>query len=300
MSEPSSSPNPVIGVVTGVWALRAVWVAVPVVAGPAFTEALDGRSLSVQLTAAAILWGGWFLGLIATLIPRAESLTAIRILAPAAPLAAAWAWLTDAEGVTAMMALTATVLGAALAMSPLVGDLFVNGSSYGDERRMALRPPGPLLAGPIAVAWAIVATGIVAGPLLLAARSWVLGGVAVVVGLPAAALAARAVHGLARRWVVFVPAGFVLHDPLTLVEPVLFPRTMVTALGPARVDTEATDLTQGAPGLVLQLDLAEPSRMSRLRPRRQPELLETGSLLFTPTRPGAVLDEADRRRVVRG
>ncbi|MEM4780995.1 MAG: ester cyclase, partial [Halalkalicoccus sp.] len=29
----------------------------------------------------------------------------------------------------------------------------------------------------------------------------------------------RALHGLARRWVVFVPAGFVLHDPSSPDEP---------------------------------------------------------------------------------
>jgi hypothetical protein len=180
-----------------------------------------------------------------------------------------------------------------------VGDLFVNGSSYGDERRMALRPPAAVLAGPVVLAWMVVAGGLVAAPLLLAARAWVAGGLALVIGPPAAGLAARGLHGLARRWVVFVPAGIVLHDPLTLVEPVLFHRTTVTALGPAEVDTPATDLTQRAPGLVLELDLVEPVALGLVRPRNDPESVETAALLFTPTRPGAVLDEAERRRVVR-
>ncbi len=300
MSETTSFSSQATERITGVWALRAVWLVVPVVAGPAFADALDGRSSAVQLTAAVILWGGWLLGLTATLVPRTETLTAIRILGPAAAAAALWAWITDADGVSAMTALTVTVLAAALAMSPQVGDLFVNGSSYGDERRMALRPPGALLAGPMALVWAVATIGVVAGPLLLAARSWVLGGLALVIGVPAAALAIRGLHSLARRWVVFVPVGFVIHDPLSLVEPVLFPRTTVRSLGVAPADTAGTDLTQSAPGLVLQLDLVSPTAVTRRHPRRDPEPVETDSLLFTPTRPGALLDEADRRRVVRG
>ena len=34
------------------------------------------------------------------------------------------------------------------------GEAFVDGSSYGDERRMPLRPPVAVLAGPVPLAWA--------------------------------------------------------------------------------------------------------------------------------------------------
>jgi hypothetical protein len=39
-------------------------------------------------------------------------------------------------------------LAAVISLSAPVGDRMVNGSSYGDERRMPLRPPGVLLLGP--------------------------------------------------------------------------------------------------------------------------------------------------------
>ena len=104
----------------------------------------------------------------------------------------------------------------------------------------------------------------------------------------------RALHGLARRWVVFVPAGLVLHDPHALVEPVLFPRRSIRRLGPAPADAGAgrRDLTQGALGLALELELAEPVAISPRRADRTVQVESVGRLLFTPTRPGALLGEA--------
>ena len=72
--------------------------------------------------------------------------------------------------------------------------------------------------------------GVAAGPLLLAARQWVLGAVALVVGAVAVWWGVRVLHGLSRRWVVFVPAGMVVHDPLALVDPVLVPRAALRSL----------------------------------------------------------------------
>src|SRR5690606_34737283 len=70
--------------------------------------------------------------------------------------------------------------------------------------------------------------------------------------------AVRSLHLPARRWVVFVPAGMVLSDPLVLTDRVLFPRREVEAIGPAYADTDAPDLVPSTLGLALQLDLTEP------------------------------------------
>ncbi len=120
-----------------------------------------------------------------------------------------------------------------------------------------------------------------------------------VVGLPIAAVAVRALHGLARRWVVLVPAGLVLHDHQALVEPVLFPRRSIRRLGPAPTDevAGALDLTQRALGLALELDLAEPVTVSPRRPDRTVQVEAVERVLFTPTRPGALLREAAARRI---
>ncbi len=118
------------------------------------------------------------------------------------------------------------------------------------------------------------------------------------VAVPVAGVLWRSLHGLSRRWVVFVPAGLVLHDPMTLVDPVLFRRQVVDVLRPAPADSDALDLTQRAPGLALELVLKEEAHLVLLRPgRRTADTVTASRLLFTPTRPGAALQEARTRRV---
>jgi hypothetical protein len=188
-------------------------------------------------------------------------------------------------------------------LAAFVGDGFVNGSSYGDERRLPLRPPAPLLAGPVPLAWAACVAGAVTGPLLLAAGAPLGGAVALVAGWAVAAATARALHGLARRWLVFVPAGFVVHDPLTLADPVLCPRAQVRRIGPAPADTAAADFTAGALGLALQVDLTGPvPAVARAGRRASGPVEATGvaAFLVAPSRPGEVLRVARSRRVATG
>ncbi|HEX2274887.1 MAG TPA: hypothetical protein VHG90_13520, partial [Acidimicrobiales bacterium] len=185
--------------------------------------------------------------------------------------------------------------------APALAAHCVNGPAYPNERRFLLRVPGPLLAGPLALAWALAAAAVASGPLLLAARQWVVGSICLVVGLPVAGLLARAFHNLSRRWVVFVPAGLVLHDPLALLDPVLFRRQLIARLQPATAPAttgDLVDLTYAAPGLALELVLAEAVPLTLVRPGRREGRSESATRLrFTPTRPGAVLEEAGRRRI---
>jgi hypothetical protein len=158
--------------------------------------------------------------------------------------------------------------------------------------------PGPLLLGPLPLAWAVTVGAPVAGMLLLAARQWVAGGVVLVVGGAAATVLARALHGLSRRWVVFVPAGLVLHDPMSLMEPILFEKAVIETLRPAPAESDSLDLTQGSPGLALELILNQKVPMALAKQRRRGgEAGSSARLLFTPTRPGLVLREAAARRV---
>jgi hypothetical protein len=280
------------------WAVRAAWAVLPFTLGPALAAALDGRSRPVQAVASVALWAGWAVVVAATLVPRPLGLTALRIAAPAAA-AAAVAATADHHGSALAVGTAAVVL--ALAFLPENGMLFANGAAYPNERRFPLRVPGPLLLGPLPLAWAVAIGVPAAGALLLATGRWVAGAVVLAAGLPVAALLLRALHGLSRRWLVFVPAGVVLHDPIGLADPVLFRRQLVEALRPAPADSDALDLTQQAPGLALELLLREKVPMVRQRPgRRGGEPGASARLLFTPTRPGAVLREARARRLPDG
>ncbi|MFP5376941.1 MAG: hypothetical protein ACLGIO_09200 [Acidimicrobiia bacterium] len=275
------------------WALRAAWVVLPFTAGPAFADALDARSGTVQAVASVGLWAAWAVALAATLVPHPVSLTVVRCVAPAAVAAVVAA---AVDGTASPLALSTTALALALALLPETGTAFVNGPAYPNERRFLLRAPAPLLVGVLGAVWALALAPLVAGPLLLAARQWVAGALVAGAGGPLSVLLLRAVHGLSRRWLVFVPAGVVLHDHMALADPVLFRRQVVARIGPAPADTGALDLTQAAPGLGVELALTEEVALVRARPgRRLGEAVSTSRILFTPTRPGAVLREAARR-----
>lgn len=275
------------------WALRVAWAVLPFTAGPALGNALDPRSRPVQLVASVVLWGVWGVVLAATLVPHPISLTVVRCAAPAAAMVALVA---AVDGHGSPLAVSTTALATGLAFLPEIGTLFVNGPAYPNERRFLLRAPAPLLLGMLAVVWALAVAGPVVGLLLVAARQWVAGGLILAAGVPLAVVLLRAVHGLSRRWLVFVPAGVVLHDPIALADPVLFRRQLIVSLGPADASTSALDLTQTAPGLALELALTEEVPLLRAKPgKRLGEAASPARLLFTPTRPGAVLREAVER-----
>ncbi len=281
------------------WLIRAGWLALPFAAGPAFGAALHPHSEAVRLAATVLLWAPWAAVLLGTLVPYPIGLTALRLCAPAAMVAAVVAAATGRPSTVAGVAAVAvTLVVAVLAFAPATGALYVNGPAYPNERRYPLRPPGPLLLGPLELSWAVAVGGPTVGILLLAARAWVAGGAVLLLALPAAYVLGRSLHGLSRRWVVFVPAGVVLHDPITLLDPVLFPRQIIEALRPAPADSDSLDLTQGALGLTLELVLTEKVPMTRVKPGQAGgEQGASARLLFTPTRPGQVLAEATRRRV---
>jgi hypothetical protein len=277
------------------WVVRLTWAVLPFAAGPALAAALDGHSTPLRIAAAIGLWAAWGAVLVGTLVPYPIGLTALRLAAPAAVAAAVAAAM---DGHPSAPALAATVVAAVVAFAPAVGVLYANGPAYPNERRFPLRPPGALLLGPLPLAWALAAGSPAVAVLLLAAKAWVAGALVAVIGMPLAVVLVRALHGLSRRWVVFVPAGLVLHDPMTLADPVLFPKKTIEVLRPAPADSDSLDLTQRAPGLALELVLREKVPMVLNRPgNRAGESGASARLLFTPTRPGQVLAEAKQRRL---
>lgn len=294
----STHPRSLPTLLTSAWPVRLVWFLLPLLAGPGLADALDGRSDAVTLVAQVGSWAGWLAGLVATLVPTTVSLTVLRSLAPAAVGVVLLAAVTAGEwGGGVLGALAAAVLAAAVVFLPTTGDVMINGSAYGPERRMALRAPAPVLIGPLQLIWALMFAGAVTGPLLLAAGNWLVGVPATLVGLALVALGGRSLHRLSRRWVVFVPAGFVLHDHYGLAESLLMRRPDVAALGPALQDgTASVDLTGGAAGLALRVDLRRPAKVG-LRRRRTSRIddTEVTSIAFTPSLPGVLLREAAER-----
>ncbi len=282
----------------GAWPARVCWVALALVAGATVGDALHDRSRAVQVVAAVGLWTGWGGALVALLVPRDVALTALRTLVPGGLVVAVIAVAAgDPVDVFDVAAVAVAAVATVAVMAPWIGEIWVDGSSYGPERRFTLRAPAALSYALVPLTWCLVAGGATVGPLLLASRQWAAGAIAAVVGAVLVWAGVRSLHQLARRWVVLVPAGLVLHDPLTLPEPQLFVRRMVANLGPAAADTTADDLTAGAPGLALQLDLNEPADLLvRQRDRRSATRSSTSGL-FTPSRPRRLLEAARERRI---
>lgn len=283
------------------WPLRAVWLLLPVLLGPSLADALADRSRSVQVVASLLAWGVWAVALAATLVPRSATLTVVRLAAPGAAAVGAWSAIGADRPVWAAVGVAAGAVAALAAIGPGVSDAFVDGSSYGSERRVALRVPVAVLVGPAPLAWAAGAAGLLAGPLLLAAEQWVAGAVALLVGVPVAAIVVRQLHLLSRRWLVFVPAGVVVHDPLTLTEPILLQRHLVTRVGPAAADAPdqaaALDATGGALGLVLELRALEPFSVGVRHGRDRQERDGVQSMLVSPTQPATTMSIAADHRL---
>lgn len=284
------------------WPLRALWLVLPVLAGPAVADAFADRSRAVQVVAAALAWAAWAAVLAASLVPRTVTLTVVRLVAPGSVPLAAWAAVAGDRTGWGVVGVVAAVLATAAALAPATADAFVDGSSYGDERRVALRVPVAMALGPVPVAWALAAASYVTGPLLLAAEQWVAGAVATAVGAALLAGIATRLHVLSRRWLVFVPAGVVVHDPVAMTEPVLLQRHLLRRIGPAAAEPAEgagapLDLTGGALGLALELRTAEPFSLGRRQGRDTVETADVPAVLVTPGQPAHTLEIAAERKL---
>jgi hypothetical protein len=288
------------------WPLRVLWVVLALLASTTLAAALGGREPAVVATAAVLVGTAWTATLVALLVPRALSLTVVRLVVPTATAITWWSVLVAPDGIDALGVAAGLVAGLTLlvALSPTVSDQLVDGSSYGPERRIPLRTPVPIVALAV-VTWALTAAGALLGPLVLADGQLGPGIGALIVGGIVAVLGARSMHQLSRRWLVLVPTGMVLHDPLTMPEPQLFLRQTMARLGPAADATvdgpgpgpAVEDLTAGASGLVLELELEEPVELLVYEARRTTTLRTVDAVRFTATRPAALLAEARSRRL---
>ncbi len=294
-------PTPKLIEAAGLWPLRILWFALPLLAGPGFSAMLDDRSSAVAVVSEVGLWLMWFAGLVSLLAPSTVSLTALRFVAPS--LAASALYGTIAHGqwtASTVGAIGATIVALIAVMLPTTGDPMVNGSSYGPERRLALRPPAALLFGPIQLTWLVMFGATAGGILLIAAKNPLMGVPLLSIGLFACWRGGQSLHQLSRRWVVFVPAGFVIHDNWSLAESLLIQRRDIASLGPAPLDKgERLDLSGGAMGLALLVETRDKVPLA-LRVAKSVETFNAYRMVFTPTLPGSLLHEARVRGITIG
>jgi hypothetical protein len=279
------------------WLLRLTWIGVLVAGGAAVDGATAGRSDAVA--AVAHSGGGvlWLAGVATMAVPAVVSLTAMRILVPLVVPTAVVSWLAGADDVDAALFLAVGAVATVVALSAEIGRTFVQASAYGEEDRFLLRAP-PAYALAAALAWSVWAAAVVAGPLLLAARNWFVGGAVGAVAIAGAIWGWPRWHRLSRRWLVFVPIGVVIHDHLVLAETVMIRRGALARLRLAPVDTEAGDLTGPAGGHAVEITTTE--SITAIPAGTEGAEIHLTACLVGPSRPGRTLEAAARRRLAVG
>ena len=284
--------------VTVLWLVRALWLLQPLAFVPLLTQATEYLEPSGRMLVVVAAWAAWATVLLAALVPSTVSLTAARMMVPlqliavgvCASVGVTAAWLTAAAG--------AAVIALLVWFSGETGVAFAQGSAYGAEQRFPLKPPVPLLI-PMVVSWLVTAAAAFSAIVLLANRIWIVGAVLLAIALAASRLVAPRFHQLARRWLVVVPVGLVVPDPMMLSENTLFRLTQLAAVRLAPAGTEAADLTGGTAGVAVEIVLHQMDTIVKTGTRDNPTgtALHVLSILVSPTRPGKALQAAAARRI---
>lgn len=280
------------------WLLRLLWVAVLVSGG----AALDGATADVSSTVADTARYGaltvWIVGVGAMALPAVTSLTAMRLIVPAAVPAAVVALATGADTTDGAIFLAVAVIATMIALSADLGRVYVQASAYGDEDRHLLRPPAAYAIASFTL-WALCVGATIAGPLLIASGRWMWGVPLSVAAIGGIVLGRPRWHRLSRRWFVVVPIGVVIHDQVVLAETVMLRRHELAGIRLAPMGTEAADLTGPASGHAVEISTLEPTTAILAATPADPrgKAIHLSSCLIAPTRPGRALRAVAARRL---
>ena len=167
------------------------------------------------------------------------------------------------------------------------GSTHVQAGAYGNERRFLLRIPVAVFA-PLTIIWIITAASLLLLDEFINRKQLV--GVclcAIAAGLLIWKFAPQ-MHLLSKRWLVRVPAGWVVHDGLILAENLLVRSHSVMSVAPALENTQALDLSGVTAGIPHEIQLREMTdvRLSKLGSRllKTMDVLHVQSFLVATSR----------------
>ena len=203
----------------------------------------------VTLTWGWLLWTGVGASL---LVPSPMSLTIVRIVVPLSVVVSIVA--------SQPLAVFCSVVAFIVCASPVFVDAMVQGGAYGDEARFALRTPLPYVV-PAVIAWLLYTAALIGGSLFLATHQYVVGAALVALGVFLSRSIPQRLHRLARRWLVLVPVGIVVHDHLVLHETIMAHTDKILSVTRASEVGEAADLTGGVIGDRLTIALTEADKV---------------------------------------
>lgn len=273
------------------WALSALWVLLAPVMAFAITDAADGRSTHASLAASILWWLAVGAMVIAVVVPSALTLTVVRMLAPASAPAATLTLLLGARAVLGAPALALALLVTIVGFAGEIGEVFVQGSAYGHEKRYPLKVPAGFVL-PMVSAWVVWCATLISAVLLFGGHHWIAGAICGAAAIGLTVLLLGRFHRFSMRWLVLVPAGVVIHDPVVLGETLMVPKPNVRLVRLAPADTEAADLTGPAAGHAIEITVGEMVLTVLAGTSKEPKgkALHVQSFLIAPTRPGRALN----------
>ena len=253
---------------------------------------LDDRSDAVQITGTALAWAVWGVVVIASYISHPITLTVLRIGIPVITGFMIFVAVTQGFSGSQIISAAVSVAVLLLSFSAEIGGIYVQASAYGDEKRFALRPPVVLVA-PILLSTMVADLSIIALPLLVAARNWTVAAVALVGLYLSVRYLLPRIHLLSRRWLVFVPAGVVVHDEIVLSINLMIKKQDLIQIQLARDNSAAADLSALTWGVPLEFSFNKPLDVALssigAKHLNSVSAIHATSIIIAPSRPGAVL-----------
>jgi hypothetical protein len=253
-------------------------------------NALEGRSAALRTTVTVAAWPVWGIGVVALAVPSPLGLTIMRMTNAVTGGAAVVSWACGASPVSGATFAACAVVSGLLIGGAEFGQRCAQASAYGDEHRFLLRPPAAFLP-PVAVAGVVWVAAVLAAPLLLGTGQWIIGTVVAVTAAFLTWLLLPRFNALSRRWLVFVPAGLVVHDHVVLAETLMVSRSELGGIELAPAGTEAADFTGPAAGHAVEVSLRAMATALLAPTKAAPRgtALHVQSFIVAPSRPGAVL-----------
>ena len=159
-------------------------------------------------------------------------------------------------GVLPVVATTASLVSLLLIYTSDFGMIQVQAGAYGNERRFLLRIPVSLVL-PTLLTWVVLSAFFVIADNLFESGLWLGGSVVALFAAAAMWKFVPQLHRLSMRWLVRVPAGWVIHDGVLLAENLLMRTHNVGSMHLAPATTEAVDLSGITHGIPLEISLRE-------------------------------------------
>ena len=273
------------------WITRIAWILAALLPNSLMTD-VDRFRDRANVVLDVQGWTTWAVVLVALWVWHPIALTAARMVAPLTAILMV-ARLDGAEwSPLPIIATLAALMACLFIFTAEFGADQVQAGAFGNERRFLLRLPAPLFL-PLVIGWTLFAAAVIAAPLIIVSVAWP-------IAIPVAALALvvlwfapQRLHQLSKRWLVRVPAGWVVHDSVLLADNILVRTHELQSMSVAASGNEAFDLTGLTRGAALQIQLRD-SATVRLTPfasriTKTLDVVHTKALLVAPTRATAPL-----------